>query len=1030
MLQRIVAFAVHRWPLVLGLTLIFAVYGWRCFRALPVEAFPDVTDPMVEVVGIYPGQAAEEVEQRVTIELERSLAGTPGLIDLRSVSVFGLALLTLTFDEQYSSFQQRAMVAERLAQVELPESASAEMGPQATPVGQIYRYTVRGNRSLRELRAIQEFTIERRLRAVPGVADVVTFGGFERRYVVRVDPDRLAAYGISAVEVHDALAHSNRNAGGGYVGVGGQEFVVRGLGVATSPEQLGLAVIREVGGVPVRVADVADILEGSTPRRGSVGLDQINEVVEGIVFLRRGENPSLVLDGIRARVDQLNREVLPSEVEIVPFYDRQDLVDATLRTVGKNLAEGVLLVLLVVYLFLRSGRAVIIVAVVIPLSMLSAFVGLHAMGLSANLISLGAIDFGILVDGAIIVIEATLHALHEPRPSQVKRTTVIEQAVVAVARPVFFSLLIIIIALTPIFTLERVEGRIFAPMAFTYAFALLGALVAALVVVPALESALMPEQVDSGEPRWLAALGRGYVGVLRAANRRRGAVLALLPAVTLALAFSARDIGSEFLPELNEGGFYITSVFPSTISLDETTEHVTEIRERILTVPEVVGVLSHIGRPEEATQAEGPNNAEFFVKLAPEREWRRGVDRKVLEHELRTAIAPIPGVAHNFSQPITDRVFETISGIIGQVVVKLHGDDIEQLTEAAEEVRAALAEIEGVTDLALYQAGSIPQLRIDIDRDAIARRGLSIDDVQTTISVALGGAVATQMWNGSQRYSVALALPQAVRADPEALARLTIMSGEGLPTYLGDIAELSTPLGRTSIWRKDFSRFVAVKFNVRDRDLGGTVADVRASLEQLEMPEGVYSSLSGEFENKDRALERLSITFPVAIVAIAGLLIANFGRVRPALCVLAFLPTAVAGAIAGLHASGENFSVSGAVGCIALLGQLVLAGVVICAAIDRRRAEGAGPEQALLEGARLAFRPVLLTCSLALLGLVPAALAHGMGSETQRPFAIAIVTGLLTVTPTLMLLLPLLYAGGRRSPLAADTAAPSKTLAP
>ncbi|PRP91143.1 Cobalt-zinc-cadmium resistance protein CzcA [Enhygromyxa salina] len=1025
MLERLVAFAVKRWLLVLGVTLIVAIYGWRCFRALPVEAFPDVTDPMVEVVGIYPGQAAEEVEQRVTIELERSLAGTPGLIDLRSVSVFGLSLVTLTFNEQYSSFQLRAMVSERLAQVDLPESASVEMGPEATPVGQIYRYTLRGPRSLRELRSLQQFTIEPRLRAVPGVADVVTFGGYERRYVVRVDPDRLAAYGVSAVEIHDALARSNRNAGGGYVGVGGQEFVVRGLGVATTPEQLGLAVVRELEGVPVRVMDVADIVEGSTPRRGAVGLDRVDDVVEGIVFLRRGENPSEVLDALRARIDQLNREVLPGEVEIVPFYDRQELVDATLETVGKNLAEGLLLVLLVVYLFLRNGRAVLIVAIVIPLSMLSAFIGLHAMGLSANLISLGAIDFGILVDGAVIVIEATLHALPEPRAPGVKREQVLRRTVVGVARPVFFSLLIIMVALTPIFTLERVEGRIFAPMAFTYGFALLGALVAALVVVPALESALMSDPVESREPRWLAVLGRGYVRALRAANRRRLTVLAILPLATLALIGAARDIGSEFLPELNEGGFYITSVFPSTISLDETGGHVSEARERILTVPEVRGVLSHIGRPEDATQAEGPNNAELFVKLARERDWRPGVDRKVLEDEIRAALAPIPGVQHNFSQPITDRVFETISGIIGQVVVKVHGDDLEQLTQTAEEIRAALAEVEGVTDLALYQAGSIPQLRIDIDREELARRGLTIDDVQTTVSIALGGAVATELWKGSQRYSVALALPQGVRADPEALARLTVAQTDGPPIQLGEVAKLSTPLGRTSIWREDFSRFVAVKFNVRGRDLGGTVAEVRETLEQLPMPEGVYPSLSGEFENKDRALKRLAITFPVAMLAICGLLFANFGRARPVLCLVAFLPIALAGAVAGLHASGENFSVSGAVGCIALLGQLVLAGVIICAAIDRRAAAGVGPERAMLEGARAAFRPVLLTCSLALLGLVPAALAHGMGSETQRPFAIAIVAGLLTVTPALMLLLPLLYGGGRPS-TPADSTTPSE----
>lgn len=1008
MFVQLTRLAVRRWPLVLLAALALALYGARALRELPIEAFPDVTDPMVEVVGLYPGQAAEEVERRVTVELERALAGVPRLVDLRSVSVFGLSLLTLTFAEGTTDFELRTLVAERLRDADLPDGAEALMGPQATPVGQIYRYTLHGDRSLRELRAIQEFVVERRLRAVPGVADVVTFGGFERQFQVRIDPSRLAGAGVSVAEVYAAQARSNANAGGGYVGIGAQEFVVRGLGAITSPADLGLAVVREQGGVPVRVRDVATLVEGSTPRRGSVGRGAVDEVVEGIVLLRRGENPSVVLADLHARVDELNREILPRDVWIETFYDRTWLVDATLGTVGKNLTEGALLVLAVVYLFLRTWRGVLIIGVVIPLSMLTAFIGLRWMGLPANLISLGAIDFGILVDGAIVVLEATLHAIHrEPRRD---RGEVIEAASAGVARAVALALLIIIAALIPIFTLERVEGRIFAPMAYTYAFALLGALLSAALVVPALERGLLRGRVRGEPPGWLSALAALYAAMLGRLTALRRVAPALLAALTLALGTYARDIGSEFLPELNEGGFYITAVFPSTIALAETKRHVTAMRAAILELPEATDVLTQIGRPEDATQAEGPNNAEFFVNLAPESSWRSGATRRTLEAELRGRLAELPGVELNFSQPITDRVFETISGIIGQVVVKVRGYDLAAMTTTAEQVRARLAAVPGVVDLALYQAGDVPQLRIELDRDALARRGLAVEDVQTTIRVALGSAVATEVWDGERRYGVALRLPDAVRADPEALRRLVVSAPQAGVT-LGEVAAIILAPGRAAIWREEFTRFVAVKFNVRGRDLGSTVEAAQAVVRDVAVGEGMQIVWSGEFKNQDRAMQRLALAMPVALAAILGILFLTFGRLRPSLMIVAFLPLACVGAVAGLRAAGELFSVSSAVGCIALLGQVVLSGVVLCGAIDRAVLEAR--EVPAIQGARVALRPVLLTTALALLGLVPAALSHAMGSETQRPFAIAIVSGLSVTTPVMLVLLPLLY-GGRR----------------
>lgn len=1026
MFDQLARIATRRYALVLAATLVFAAYGVHAFRSLSVEAFPDVTNPMVDVIGLLPGQAAEEVEQRVTVELERVLAGTPGLTYMRSVSVFGLSLVTLTFDDASPLMVRRTMVAERLRDANLPELATVSLGPQATPVGQIFRYTLRGPKSLRELRAIQDFVIERRLRAVPGVADVVTFGGYQREYQVRVDPVRLAAADVSVADVYAALEHSNGNEGGGYVGIGAQQFIVRGVGNLRSPTEIGDAVVRESRGVPVRVRDVAQVVEGSTPRQGSVGRDHADDVVEGIVLLRRGENPSDVLVALHQRIDDLNAHVLPRGVRIEQFYDRQTLVDATLMTVFENLLEGAVFVLLCVYAFLQSKRAVLIIAVVMPVSLLTAFVGLHLIGLPANLISLGAIDFGILVDGAIIVLEATLHMLaHEGDRPAGSTATVIEDAVQSVARPVGFAMLIILAALAPIFALESVEGRIFAPMAYTYAFALVGALLAAMLVTPALAMPLFRNAASMRDPSWLRWLAARYERVLRFVREHGRATAITLFAVVAALFTFVRGIGSEFLPELNEGGLYITAIFPPGIALDETRREVHSMRETILRVPEVAGVLSHIGRPEDSTQIEGPNNAEFFVKLVPEREFRRGIERHAIEAELRTELEEIPGVQYNFSQPITDRVFETISGIIGQVVVKVHGDDLAQITEVAQQVRSRLAGVRGVSDLSIYQAGDVPQLRIDLDRLALARRGLSIDDAQQAVRVALAGETATRIFDGERRFDVAIRLPNFFRENPEELG-LIVVGDPSRRTTLGEVADVHITSGRATIWREDFSRFVAAKFNVRGRDLGSTVEEAQRVVGGIRTPEGVYTTFAGEFQNKARALARLTEVVPVACFAIAGILYAIFRRFSAVFAILAYVPIGILGAFTALRIAGENFSVSAAVGCIALIGQMVLSGVVLVSRIQQSRIEGSyDPE---IHGATLAMRPVLLTATLAAFGLLPAALAHAMGSETQRPFALSIVGGVFLSTPVLLFTLPMLlstferFANRRRGPASAATA--------
>lgn len=1012
MFAALARFSAYNWKLVLLLTGIFTAVAFHAFRQLPIEAYPDVTDPLVEVVAVFPGQSAEETERRVGLELERVLAGTPHLKNIRTVSVFGLSVVTLRFDDASSDEQNRIHVAERLREAELPEGIEALIGPQATPVGQIYRYTLEGPRSLRELRSIQDWVIERRLRSVPGVADVVTFGGFERQYAVRIDPIRLANVGVTVGDVYQALERSNRNAGGGYVGIGNQEFIVRSLGVVEKASDLGKALVVSRDGVPIRIQDVADIFESSVPRRGSVGRNHDDEVVEGIVLLRRGEHPDRVLEALQERVTELNEKILPRDVRLVSFYDRRELTRYTLGTVGHNLLHGAILVASIALLFLRSWPSALIIACVIPLSLLTSFLGLRGLGMSANLISMGAIDFGILVENAAVILEVTLHGLAlkqaaDPGPlSPSTRRRAIAEAALLVARPIGLASMIIVLALVPLFLLERVEGRIFRPMALTYVFALVGGLLAALTVVPALAGLLLPKRVPHGEAKWFERLNHAYVGALGLVRHHRWKALALGAAVTLGAFLHARAIGTEFLPELNEGGLYITATFPPTIALDETSRYVPSIRKKILALPEAEDVLSHLGRPEDATQTEGSNNAEFFVKLAPMERWRRGLSLEAIEEELRASLSEIPGVAFNFSQPITDRVFETISGIIGQVVVKVRGENLDTLTSIADNVRARLSGIDGIADLALYQAGSVPQIAIELDRARLAERGLSVAEAQDVIEVALGGKVATEIWEGERRYGVSLRLPEEIRKNPDALGQLVVGDGESR-VLLSEVATISQALGRSVIFRENLSRFVAVKFNVRGRDLGSAVAEAQAKVADLELPEGVTMVFGGEFENQQRAMGRLAVIVPLVLLAMLGVLYWNFGRWRPALVIMAFLPLSTIFAVATLRTLGEHFSVSAAVGCITLLGQITLVGVLLCTRIDH--AAKSGVSDPAIEGARVALRPVLLTVSLAAIGLVPAALSHGMGSESQRPFAIAIIGGLLSTVPLVLLLLPLLY---------------------
>jgi cobalt-zinc-cadmium resistance protein CzcA len=1012
MLRALVDWALEeRWAVLL-LTVAFVAAGLWAFRELPVEAFPDVTDTQVQVITLYPGHAPEEVERQVTLPIEKELNGTPQLTTMRSVSIYGLSVVTLTFADPTDNFFARSQVSERLRQVDVPDGVTPALGPLYTPIGEIYRYVLeadpRAGRSPMALREVQDWVLERQFRQVAGVADVVSFGGFQRQFQVEVDPARLKGLGLSLRQVTEALQRSNANAGGNYLRRGPEELVIRGLGTLASVDDLRNVAITARGGTPVTVGDVARVSVGAVPRRGQVSRDREDEVVEGIVLLRKGENPARVLEAIHRKVDELNGGVLPRGVRIVPYSDRTTLVDHTLRTVLRNLLEGALLVTAVVGLTLVSWRGALVVAAVIPLSLLGSFIYLHARGLSANLLSLGAVDFGIIVDGAVVMVENVFRRRHES-PGQ-PLAGVVRSAVHEVARPTLFSLGIIIVAYLPIFTLQRVEGRIFSPMANTVASALVGALLFSLTLVPVLSVLALRKEKERTSPL-VTAVERAYAPLLAWAMAHRRTVLA---AAALALAGAiglAVTLGSEFLPELDEGALWVTGTLPPSIALEEAQRLVPRVRAALLEFPEVRTVVAQLGRPEDGTDPSPVSSLQMFVDLRPEGTWKTAATKEALVAAMEARLRRLPGIDWNFSQPILDNVEEGISGLKGQVAVKLFGDDLDRLSEAAGQVSRAISGVAGVADLAVLQAGQLPQVQITIDRQKIARYGIAVADVDEAIETALGGKVATQLWEGERRFDVRLRLPSADRGQLSAIRDVSVPTPEGAPIPLSELAEIRIGQGRAAINREANQRFVGIKMNVRGRDLGGFVAEAQEAVRRgVRLPDGVSVTWGGEFENQQRAMRRLALVIPLSILLIFMLLLKAFGHLRAALLVLANIPFALIGGVVGLALTHTNLSVSAAVGFIALIGQAVLNGVLLLSDVEARRAAGAPVAEAVVGGARARLRAVVMTALLAALGLLPAALSHAIGAETQRPLAIVVIGGLVSATVLTLFVLPALYA--------------------
>jgi cobalt-zinc-cadmium resistance protein CzcA len=1010
MIRRIVAFALQK-PLfiVLG-SILFVAGGFAAFKSLPIEAFPDVTDTQVNVITLYPGRAPEEVEKQVTVPLEVALSGLPNAVRMFSHTQFGLSFVIITFDDRANAYFARQQVVERLREVDLPEGAQPSLAPLSTPIGEIYRYRLKSDSlGARELRSIEDWVVERQLRLIPGVADIVTFGGLIKQYEINPDLGKLRDYKVTLQQLFSALQRGNANVGGGYLEQGRQQYLIRGIGLLRTSDEIGSIVVAERNGVPILVKHIAQVTVGSVPRQGIVGQDDDDDIVTGIVLMRKGENPSQVLKAVKEKVESLNASVLPRGVQIVPFYDRTWLIDRTLKTVFTNLLEGAALVTLVLLLFLGNLRAAFIVALVIPLSLLATFLGLTWVGIPANLLSLGAMDFGIIVDGAVIVVENVFRRLTEEAHDRTPRLQKILDAAVEVGRPTLFSMLIIIAAHIPIFTLQRHEGRIFAPMAWSVTSALVGSLIMSLTVVPLLCLWMLRKKLPERENALVRACKGVYEPVLSWAIQNKKMVFGIALAVLAASLAVVPKLGTEFLPELNEGSIWINVTLPSSVSVSEAQAMTGKFRAVIATIPEVDSVISKSGRPEDGTDPKLINMSEILVTLKPESQWRQGVGKRRIIDEMDRAMSRFPGIEPSFSQPIRDNVLESISQIDGQIVIKVFGEDLDVLRDQSQQVLAAVKDVLGVKRAFIDRLGELPQLLIRVDREAAARYGLNVADIQDVIEMVLGGKAATQLWEGERHFAVAVRLKDSER-NIASLRSITVSTPGGAYVPLAQVAQFSTIGGAMNIARENGVRVYSIGIFIADRDMGSVVADMKERVaKSVKLPTGYSITWSGEFENQERAMARLAIIVPVSVLLIFILLFDAFGSFRSALLILLNIPFALIGGIFALLLTGIPLSVSAAIGFIALFGQAVLNGVVMVAYFNQLRDAGASPEDAVMRGSLARMRTVLMTGLLAALGLLPMAISTGIGSETQKPLAVVVIGGLVTATLLTLVVLPTLY---------------------
>jgi cobalt-zinc-cadmium resistance protein CzcA len=1017
MISRIVYFALHQRALVLIAALALLVWGAYSFTQLPIEAYPDVMNTQVQVITQWPGHAAEEMEKLITVPLETGLNTVPHVSSLRSRSLFGLSVVYLTFEDGIDDYFAREQVNQILGQVTLPAGVQPSMSPLASATGEIFRYTVTGA-PLTELKTLEDWTLEREFKSVPGVADVSSFGGTIKQFQVQIDPAKLKAYDVTLKNVTDAITAANTNGGGNFVERGSEEYVVRGIGLLRDEHDIERVVIATRGGTPLRVRDIADVHVGFQTRLGKVGWrpggggpeTDVDDAVEGTILLRRGENPDPVLQAIHKKIAELNSGRLPVGVKIVPFIDRTDLVHTTSHTVEKNLVEGMLLVVAVLLLFLGNVRASIIVALTIPFGLLFAFSCMSLIHVPANLISLGAIDFGVIVNGSVIMVENIYRKLAERKAEQSVMACILE-ASREVQSEIFFTTLIIIIAYLPLFTMQSVEKKMFSPMAYTISLALIGSLLMALLVAPALCVLLLRGKLKvTGDAGAMERLKRGYRKMLA------WTIANPLPALTAAVGLFALSVlvmpqlGTEFLPHLDEGNLWIRATLPNTISYTEASRIVPKIRAIMAKYQPTRLVVSQSGRPDDGTDATGFYNAEFLVDLKPYNEWQGFHSKDELINKMNAELSQIPGVDFNFSQNIEDNVEEAVTGVKGELAVKLFGEDLTVLEKKAAQIQEVMSKIRGVVDLSTFTETGEPQIEVQIDRDRIGRYGISVQDVDDVVETAIGGKPFTQLLDGEKRFDVVARLAPESRRDVDQIRNIALSTPDDQRIPLSQAADVRMVRGAAFVYREGNRRFIAIKFGVRGRDIGGAVAEAQAKVRQaVTLPSGYYTTWGGEFESMQRAQARLMLILPLTLLLIFFVLFLLFNTVSRAAIVMLNVPLALIGGIFALYATHFHLSVAAAVGFIALFGVAVQNGVIMVSYCDHLIANGETVLNAALDGAATRLRPVLMTAILASIGLVPAAVSTGIGSDTQKPLAIVIIGGLVSATILTLFVLPILY---------------------
>jgi cobalt-zinc-cadmium resistance protein CzcA len=1019
LIKNIIYFSLRHRAMVFFLTAVLAVLGVWSYLNTPIETFPDVTNTQIIVIAQWPGRSAEEVEKMITIPMETVLNSVQKKVNLRTTSSFGLSYLRIIFDDDVDDAFARQQVLSRLQNADLPDGVKPEVEPPYGPTGEIYRYTLKSKtESIHELTAIQDWILDRQFKSIQGVADVNSFGGEEKTYEVSVNPSLLQKYGLTSLDVYNAINRSNINVGGDVIEKNDQAFVVRGIGLINNISEIQNIIIKNVNNVPILARNVADIKESGLPRLGQVSRDRQKDVIEGIIVMRKGENPALVLDKIREKVKDLNENILPKDVKIDTFYDRTNLMDFCTETVIHNLLEGIVLVTVIVFLFMADWRTTLIVAIIIPLALLFAFICMRIKGMTANLLSMGAVDFGIIIDGAVVMVEGIFVALDYrakelgmEKFNKIAKLGLFKNVGAEMGKAIFFSKLIIITCLIPIFAFQKVEGKMFSPLAYTLGFALLGALLFTLTLVPALSSILLRKNVREKHNPVVLFFENGIRKMFGFTYKNQKLSLIVAFSFMAITFFSAKFLGTEFLPDLNEGALWVEAELPMSVSLTQAENINQKMMQILEKFPEVKQTLAQVGRTNDGTDPKGFFNVQIQVDLKNKKEWPSGVSEEELIDQMDQQLRKLPGIVFNYSQPIRDNVDEAVAGVNASMAVKIFGSDFETLDHKADEVLKVLKDVKGVDDLGVLRNLGQPEFRIELDQQKMALYGVATADANSVIEMAIGGKAATQLYEGERKFDIRLRYQKQYRDTEEKIENLMVPTMNGSKISIKEISTIKQLTGPAFIFRDNNTRYIAVKFSVRGRDLGSTIAEAQQKVNAaVKLDKGYAFTWNGEFENQIRASNTLAHVVPVCLLVIFLILYITFGNAKDAMLVILNVPFALIGGILALHITHTNFSISAGIGFIALFGVCIQNGVILIS-VFRKNLEAHMPlNTAILEGVVSRVRPVVMTALMAAIGLMPAALSTGIGSETQKPLAIVVIGGLITSTILTLLILPVIYS--------------------